>query len=58
MPATEKNFALFYLTDGSGIICPTIGRTILFSQVELPTINHHPCPGPVPMFVRYPRHRP
>jgi hypothetical protein len=40
------------------MICRTIGRTIMFSQMGFPTINHHPRPGPVPMFVRYQRHRP
>jgi hypothetical protein len=29
----------------------------MFSQVGFPTINCHPHPDPVPMFVRYPRHR-
>jgi hypothetical protein len=31
---------------------------IMFSQVGFPTINRHPRPDPVPMFVRCPRHRP
>jgi hypothetical protein len=30
---------------------------IAFSQVGFPTINRRPLPDPVPMFVRYPRHR-
>jgi hypothetical protein len=41
----------------SGMICRMIGQTIMFSQVGFPTINRHPRPDPVPMFVRYPRHR-
>jgi hypothetical protein len=45
-------------TDGSGIICRTTDRTIMFSQVRFPIINRHRRPDPVPMFVRYPRHRP
>jgi hypothetical protein len=45
-------------TDGSGMIYRTIGRTIILSQVGFPTINRRPRPDPVPMFVRYPRHRP
>jgi hypothetical protein len=32
-----------------------IGRTIMFSQVGFPTINCHPRPDPVPMFICYPR---
>jgi hypothetical protein len=39
------------------MICWTIGRTVIFSQVGLPTINGHPRPDPVPVFVRYPRHQ-
>jgi hypothetical protein len=30
----------------------------MFSQVGFPTISRHPRHDPVPMFVRYPRHRP
>jgi hypothetical protein len=44
-------------TDGSGMISRTIGRTVMFSQTGFPTINRHPRPDPVPMFVRFPRHR-
>jgi hypothetical protein len=40
------------------MICRTMGRTIMFNQVEFPTINRHPRPDPASMFVRYPRHRP
>jgi hypothetical protein len=29
----------------------------MFSQMGFPTINRHPRPDPIPMFVRYPRHR-
>jgi hypothetical protein len=39
------------------MICGTIARTIMLSQVGFPTINRHQRPYPVPMFVRYPRHR-
>jgi hypothetical protein len=39
------------------MICRTIGRTIMLNQVGFPTINRHPRPDPVPMFLRYPRHR-
>jgi hypothetical protein len=45
------------ITDGSGLICRTIGRAILFSQVELPAVNRHTRPGSVPMFVSYPGDR-
>jgi hypothetical protein len=40
------------------MIYQTTGRTIMFSQVGFPTINCHPRPDHVPMFVCYPRHRP
>jgi hypothetical protein len=39
------------------MICWTIGRTIMFSQLGFPTINRHQCPYPVPIFVRSLRHR-
>jgi hypothetical protein len=45
------------ITDGSGMICRTIGRTITFSQVGFPAINRRPRSNPVPMFVRYRRHQ-
>jgi hypothetical protein len=44
-------------TDASGMICRTICRTIMFSQVGFPTINNHPRPDPVPSLVRYLHHR-
>jgi hypothetical protein len=49
-------FSCFF-TDGFGMICRTIGRTIMFSQMGFPNINRYPRPGSVPGFVRYQRHR-
>jgi hypothetical protein len=41
---------LCFFTDDSGMICQTIGRTIMFSQVGFHTVNRHHRPYPFPMF--------
>jgi hypothetical protein len=35
-PQSTFDFVIFSLIDGSGMICRTIGRTVMFSQVGLP----------------------
>jgi hypothetical protein len=56
--ASETGFSLgVWYTDGSGMICRTIGRMIMFSQVGFPTSNRHSRHDTAPMFVRYPRRR-